>query len=202
KKSIKNLEKLIGIVEDIDFIKQVELDPELQRYKANQREKIFHNWLEDNLWIFGVEYYKKHPFRKIGEDNSQADIILETVDGFLSLIEVKPPTVKNNDLFRYDNSHRCYYPTSSFSEAIGQCLIYLQRIEDYKKEMEKEHLVRVLKPRIRLIMGKTKDFNQKQNEALHFLNSSLQDIDIISYDQLLENGKRIISFYEKQLDKN
>ncbi len=196
KKSLKVLEKLMEIENDINFLELVKLDGELNKYKADQPEKIFHNWIESNLWIFGVEYHKKHPFRKIEEDNSQADIILETADGFLSLIEIKRPNPKYN-LFRYDNSHRCYFPTSNFSEAIGQCLIYLQRIEDYKKTLEQEHSIRILKPRIRLIIGRTRSFNKKENEALHFLNSSLHDIDIISYDQLLENGNRIISFYEK-----
>jgi hypothetical protein len=76
-------------------------------------------------------------------------------------------------------------------------LIYLQRIEDYKKSLEEKHSVRILRPRIRLVIGRTKYFKKEENEALHFLNSSLHDIDIISYDQLLENGNRIISFYEK-----
>ncbi|MBN2180991.1 MAG: DUF4263 domain-containing protein [Sedimentisphaerales bacterium] len=195
KKSLKALEKLIEIENDSNFIDLVKSDNELNKYQANQPEKIFQNWIENNLWIFGVEYHKKHSFRKIGEDNSQADIILETIDGFLSLIEIKRPNPKFN-LFRYDNSHRCFFPTSDFSEAIGQCLIYLQRIEDYKKTLEQEHSVRILRPRIRLIIGRTKNFKKEENEALHFLNSSLHDIDIISYDQLLENGNRIISFYD------
>jgi hypothetical protein len=196
KKSLKVLEKLIEIENDSNFIELVKSNDELKKYQANQPEKIFQNWIEDNLWIFGVEYHKKHPFRKIGEDDSKADIILETIDGFLSLIEIKRPNPKYN-LFRYDESHRCFFPTSNFSEAIGQCLIYLQRIEDYKKTLEEEHSVRVLRPRIRLIIGRTKYFKREEHEALHFLNSSLHDIDIISYDQLLENGNRIISFYEK-----
>jgi hypothetical protein len=199
KKSLKMLEKLIEIENDSNFLKLVESDDELNKYKANQPEKVFQNWIENNLWIFGVDYHKKYPFRTIGEDESQADILLETIDGFLSLIEIKRPNLKYN-LFRYDTSHRCFFPTSDFSEAIGQCLIYLQRIDDYKKTLEQEHQehsVRILRPRIRLIIGRTNNFQKGENEALHFLNSSLHDIDIISYDQLIENGKRIISFYEK-----
>jgi len=194
--SLESLEDLIELSTNDDFLELIKSSVNLQLYSAKQPEKVFQNWIERNLWIFGVDYHKKHSFRRIGEDNSQADIILETVDGFLSLIEIKRPIPKNR-LFRYDNSHRCYFPTSELSEAIGQCLIYLQRIEDYKKKLEKQHSVRVLRPRVRLIIGKTKNFSREENEALHFLNSSLHDIDIISYDQLLENGRKIISFYEK-----
>ena len=192
--SILKLQKLIDIENRDDFLNIVSTDPALKEFSARQPEKIFHNWIEKNLWIFGVEYYKKHPFRKIGEDNSEADIVLETADGFLSLIEIKRPKSCYN-LFRYDKSHRCYYPSAEFSSAIGQCLIYLQRIEDFKKTIENKHTVRVLRPKVRLIIGRSKDFNQKELEALHFINSSLTDIDVMTYDQLFENGNKIISYY-------
>ena len=196
KQSLKHLERLLEIEKDIDFIEQVKSDAELSQYNENQPEKILQNWIESNLWIFGVEYHKKHDFSKIGEDNSKADIVLETADGFLSLIEIKRPIVKSK-MFRYDKSHRSYFPASSFSEAIGQCLIYLQRIEDFKKSVESEHSVRILRPRVRLIIGRSNEFIQGEIEALHFINSSLHDIDVITYDHLIENGKKIISFYEK-----
>lgn len=196
KLSLNSLGKMLDLSLKADFLDLVKNTESLRPYSALQREKVYQNWIEKNLWIFGVDYHKKHPFRKIASDNSQADIVLETVDGFLSLIEIKQPIPKNK-LFRYDTSHRCYFPTSDLSEAIGQCLIYLQRIEDYKKNIESEYSVRVLRPRVKLIIGRTHNFNDNEREALHFLNSSLHDIDIISYDQLIENGKKIISYYEK-----
>jgi len=196
KKSLKQLEKLLHIAGDDQFLDKVRVGDDLKEYQANQPEKVFHNWIEGNLWIFGVEYHKKHDFRNIGEDNSQADIVLETADGFLSLIEIKRP-IQKSKMFRYDKSHRSYFPASGFSEAIGQCLIYLQRIEDFKKSVEDEHSVRVLRPRIRLIIGRSYDFNNEETEALHFINSSLHDIDVITYDHLIENGRKIISFYER-----
>ncbi len=194
KKALKHLEELLEFEERNVLVYEANKRDDLSKYKANQPEKIFQNWIENNLWIFGVDYHKKHNFIKIGEDNSQADIILETMDGFLSLIENKRPISKNK-LFRYDNSHRSYFPASSFSEAIGQCLIYLQRIENFKKTIEDEHQVRILRLRIRLIIGRSNDFNNQENKALHFINSSLHDIDVITYDNLIDNGKKIISFY-------
>ena len=195
KVSLLKLKKLLEIENHDDFLELVNDDPELKEFHASQPEKIFHNWIEKNLWIFGVEYHKKHPFRKIGEDNSEADIVLETADGFLSLIEIKRPK-SCYKLFRYDKSHRCYFPSAEFSSAIGQCLIYLQRMEDFKKTIEDMHSVRVLRPRVRLIIGRSKDFDQEEIEALHFINSSLSNIDVMTYDQLLENGNRIISYYD------
>ena len=196
KKSLQALELLLSYHKNDNFIELVNSDTSLDRYKANQPEKIFQNWIENNLWVFGVEYHKKYPFRKIGEDGSQADILLETADGFISLIEVKRPIEKTR-LLRYDKSHRCLYPSVDLSEAIGQCLIYLQRIEDFKKSIESDQSVRVLRPRVRLIIGRTTELSQLEKDSLHFINSSLHDIDIISFDQLVDNAKRIISYYEK-----
>jgi len=195
KKALGDLDNLLKAEAGSDFIEKVKNSEDLNKYHANQPEKIFHKWIENNLWVFGVEYYKKHQFRKIGNDNSEADIVLETPDGFISLIEIKRP-LAGHSLFRYDSSHRCYFPTSGFSEAIGQSLIYLQRIDDYKKSIESEHSVRVLRPRVQLILGRSNKFNEDEKKALHFLNSSLHDIDIISYDQLLANGWQIVSFYD------
>jgi hypothetical protein len=197
KKEIKNLQKLIDFHCKNNFIKLVNTDNQLKKYSANQPEKIFQNWIESNLWIFGVEYHKKYNFSKIGVDNSKADLLLETMDGFLNLIELKRPISKNK-MFKYDNSHRSYFPASDFSKAIGQCLIYLQRIVDYKHKLENEQSVRILQPRIKLIIGRSKNFNTKEREALHYINSSLNNIEVITFDQLLENGRKIISFYEKE----
>ncbi|OGZ04929.1 MAG: hypothetical protein A2845_04285 [Candidatus Lloydbacteria bacterium RIFCSPHIGHO2_01_FULL_49_22] len=195
KEAIANLEYLLSIESDVNFLEAIKGNGALKKYHANQPEGVFHKWIGANLWVFGVEYYKKHTFRKIGEDNSEADIVLETPDGFISLIEVKRPSV-GSPLFRYDTSHRCHFPTSPFSEAIGQSLIYLQRIEDYKKTLSIQHSVRILRPRVQLILGRSDAFTEDEKKALHFLNSSLHDIDILTYDQLIQNGKQIISHYE------
>src|SRR3972149_1086975 len=180
------LEESGNIVEDIkahDVLKQ---------YIAGQPEKIFQNWIEQNYsWIFGIEYLKKYDARKIALF-SEGDLLMESIDGFLDLIELKRPKLEY-DIFKYDANHKSYYPSTDLSKVIGQCLFYLQKLDDFKLILEKEHKVKILRPRIKIIAGRTKDFNDEQYNALRMLNSNLNNIEIISYDYLLNCGVKMIS---------
>ena len=70
-------------------------------------------------------------------------------------------------------------------------------MDEYKLNLEKEHKVKILRPRIKIIAGRTNKFNDEEFESLRMLNSNLNHIQIISYDYLLSCGKKVISLYEK-----
>jgi len=172
----------------VDEIKKHE---NLVEYHAGQPEKIFQKWIIKNIkWIFGVNYLAdpKHDVKKISI-NSEADIVMESMDGFIDLIELKRPKY---ELFKFDESHNSYYPSPDLSKAIGQCIYYLKEIEEYKIHLEKKHKVRILKPRIMLIAGRTKNFSTDQYEAMRMLNQSLNSISIIAYEYLLKCGSQMI----------
>lgn len=191
---IKNLEQLIDLEEKGSIIEDIKKHDNLKFYSAGQPEKIFQNWIEQNLWVFGIEYIKKYDARKIAIF-SEGDLLMESMDNFLDLIELKRPKLKYN-IFDYDASHRSYYPSPDLSKVIGQCLFYLQKMDDYKLILEKEHKIKILRPRIKIILGRTNKFNDNQFEALRMLNSNLNHIQIFSYDYLLNCGRKIISLYE------
>ncbi|KKQ60346.1 MAG: hypothetical protein US81_C0023G0008 [Parcubacteria group bacterium GW2011_GWE2_38_18] len=195
KKAIDDFEKLLQLEEDGNIVFDIQKHSELTKYFAGQPEKIFQIWLENNLWVFGVEYYKKHSFSVISSDGSKADLVMETADGFINLIELKRPKLQY-ELFNYDSSHRNYYPTKDFSQSISQCLIYLKRLEEFKTTLEKNQQTKILRPMIKLIIGRTNNFSSEEKQALRLLKSSLHGVDIISYDQILYNAKQIVSFYK------
>lgn len=188
---LKNLKQLLDLEEKRDLTKKIKKYENLKLYVAGQPEKILQNWIEQNLWIFGVEYTKKHNARKIALF-SEADLLMESMDGFLDLIELKRPKY---DIFQYDTNHKSYYPSVDLSKVIGQSLFYLQKMDEYKSVLEKEHKVKILKPRIKIIAGRTNNFNDEQFNALRMLNSNLNHIQIVSYDYLLSCGKKVISNY-------
>ncbi|MBI5056608.1 MAG: DUF4263 domain-containing protein [Nitrospirae bacterium] len=188
---LDNLEKLLSIEETGNIVEEIKNYDSLKSYMANQPEKIFQNWIEQNLWVFGVEYIKKHDARKIALF-SEGDLLMESIDGFLDLIELKRPRL-DYEIFKHDLSHNSYYPSPDLSKAIGQCLFYLEKMDDYKLNLEKEHKVKILRPRIKIIAGRTNNFKDAQFQALRMLNSNLNHIQIISYDYLLSCGKKIIS---------
>ena len=192
---IENLEKLIQLELQGNITSDIENHEELLKYKAGQPEKIFQNWIESNLWVFGVEYVKKYDARKIALF-SEGDLLMESADGYLDLIELKRPM---HDILKYDKSHSCFYPHPNLSQVIGQSLFYLQKLQDFKLNLEKEYKFKVIMPRIKIIIGTNNEFSEEQNDSLRMLNSNLNSIQIITYDNLVQFGKLILSSFEKEI---
>jgi len=185
---IINLEKLISLEINGSIIKDIYSYPELVKYSAGQPEKIFQNWIERNLWVFGVDYVKKHDQRKIALF-SEGDLLMETVDGYLDLIELKRP---KHDLLKYDSSHNCYYPHPDLSIVIGQSLFYLQKLSEYKMNIQDEYRIKLIMPRIKIIVGRNNEFEESQKACLRMLNSNLNSIKIITYDDLVSYGQLLL----------
>ncbi|MDB5133780.1 MAG: hypothetical protein JWP37_383 [Mucilaginibacter sp.] len=189
---INNLRLLLELEESGNIVEEIKSHQNLSDYLASQPEKIFQNWIEKNHnWIFGIEYIKKHEARKIAMF-SEADMLMQSIDGFLDLIELKRPTC---GLFKFDDSHSSYYPSTDLAKVIGQCMLYFQKMDDFKLNIEKEHKVKIIRPRIKIIAGRTRDFNEDQYNALRMLNCNLNHIEVVSYDYLLSCGEKMIANY-------
>lgn len=194
--SLRALSVLLELEATGNIVEAIKTRDDLAEYRAGQPEKIFQNWIEGNTWSLGVEYIRRHSVRKIGI-NTESDLIMESTDGFIDLIELKRPQFA---LFAYDQSHSCFYPSKELAKVLGQCLHYLKKLDEYKLNLEKEYKFKVLRPRIKIIIGRTDTFNDEQYEALRMLNSNLTHIQVFSYDYLLSCGETIMSFYKAPLE--
>lgn len=192
-REINNLELLIRLEVEGNICETIKNYSELSKYTARQPEKIFQNWVETNLWVFGVDYVKKHDARKIALF-SEGDILMEAVDGFLDLIELKRP---KHELLKFDSSHHCHYPHPDLSIVLGQSMFYLQKLSEYKMNIQDEYKLNVLMPRIKIIVGQSANFDQDQKSCIRMLNTNLNSIQIITYDDLLSFGKLILISHEK-----
>lgn len=193
-KSLANLKLLLELEETTNITDSIKEHDSLADYVAGQPEKVFQKWIEKNIWTLGIDYIKKHSARQIGI-NSESDLIMETTDGFIDLVELKRPKF---DLFSFDESHKSYYPSKELAKVIGQCMQYLKVLDDYRLILEKQHKFKLLRPRIKIIVGRTHKFIDEQFEALRMLNSILNHIQVISYDYLYQCGENIISYYIRQ----
>lgn len=190
---VANLKKLIELEVNTSITDEIINHPELIKYAARQPEKIFQNWIENNLWIFGIDYIRKHDERKIALF-SEGDLLMETVDGYLDLIELKRP---KHDLLKFDNSHKCYFPHPDLSIVIGQSLFYLQKLSEYKLNIQDEYKVKVIMPRIKIIVGRNSDFEEEQKDCIRMLNTNLNSIQIITYDDLVSFGNLLLKANEE-----
>lgn len=155
-------------------------------------ENEFQKWINANTWVFGTEYIKKFDTRKVGI-HSQADFIVQSLDGFTDLIELKRSDFK---LFEKDGSRNCYYPSKDLSQVIGQAIHYIRVMEDHRAILKDDDDLEVLKPRVKVVIGRSVDLEHNEKKALRLLNSSLHGIEIITYDEILNRAKKIISIYE------
>lgn len=165
--------------------------PLIKKYSAKQPEKVLQNWLENNLWVFWVEYEKIEWFRKINE-NSEWDLIMKSIDGYLDLIELKK---SKYDLLTFDRSHNCYHWRKELNSVIWQCMHYLRWTQEISKKLQEEQDIKILRPRIKIIAWRSNWFNVQQFDTLRMINSHLIDITIITYDELINFWNKIISHY-------
>ncbi len=191
---LSNLQKLLELELDENITDKIKQYEELVKYSAGQPEKIFQNWIEQNLWIFGIDYIRKHDNRKIALF-SEGDLLMESVDGYLDLIELKRP---KHELLKFDNSHKCFYPHPDLSQVIGQSLFYLQKLALYKSVLQEEYNVKILMPRIKIVAGRNNDFTDEQRDCIRMLNTNLSSIQIITYDDLISYGNLILKSNEEK----
>ncbi|MDO7852092.1 Shedu anti-phage system protein SduA domain-containing protein [Hymenobacter convexus] len=195
KQSLKDLNQLLELEKNGDIVKTISALNHLSAYIAKQPEKIFQNWIEANIWTLGIDYIQKHSARDISID-SISDLMMESTDGYIDLIELKRPCMT---LLSFDASHKSHYPSPDLSKTLGQCWHYLKQLDDYKLILEKRHKYKLLRPRIKIIAGRSDTFSDEQHDALRMINSGLTSVQVISYDYLHACGENIVSYYDQQV---
>ena len=119
-----------------DFEKNISLD---------LQESFWQNWFGQQKWVLGSEYIKILTERTIDEHHI-ADYIMQSVDGFLDLVEIKKPNLR---FWTEPDSHGNYRPSAELVAAITQCLNYIYRVErkaDSDDFRERVSGVRTVKP--------------------------------------------------------
>ena len=115
------------------------------------------------------------------------DYLLKSFDGFVDIVELKLPSVQ---FWTSD-----FIPRSELTTAIMQCSRYILQTErkidsvEFKKKVKNTPIV---KPRITLVYGRSNEWIEDQKESYRVLNSSYHNLNIITYDHLLERSKRLV----------
>ena len=178
-----------AIVQQIRYKKAV--DELASMLKVEHSEHDYKVWFLNNSWVFGTEYLRTEKV-KIGWRTS-GDIIMTSTDGYQDIIELKLPT---EEMFCYDDSHKNWYPSSALSKAISQTIKYIQKSEDSRLNIKAEEKVPFLKPRAKIVIGRSTDWDQDGRDCLRKLNAALQNIQVMTYDHLLSSAQQMLSYYE------
>ena len=120
------------------------------------------------------------------------DLLLPTgIAVYRDLVELKRPDMS---VLQYDRAHRNYYWAAEVSRAIGQCHRYLDILHEAAANGLRDHPeIVAYHPRAIIVIGRSSDWPKDQLKALHGLNHRLTSVTVMTYDQLLAQGERLLS---------
>ena len=185
---VSNFNAVLHQIRYKDALQQLE-----QMLKETHTEKEYENWFLENHWVFGTEYLNTEDV-KIGW-RTDGDIVLTSTDGYQDIIELKLPSA---EVLKYDDSHKNWYPSSELSKAISQAIKYIQESEDTRTIIESKEKLPFLKPRAKVVIGRSNEWNKEQLDCLRKINCELHNVQIMTYDHLLSSATRMIQYYEEE----
>jgi len=194
KDGIKNLFAAVKQAKNVKALKEIE---DLVINEAN--ESKLEAWIKENEWVFGIEYIRRLDVTRIGL-HSDADMLVESLDGFVDLIELKKASV--SPLFNKDSSHKCFYPSADLSKVIGQTIHYLTTMEEQRHQLKSGDGLNVLKPRAKIVIGQSSKMDDKERDALRRFNDTLHNIEVLTYDEIKSRAKRIVKHYSDSSREN
>jgi Shedu protein SduA, C-terminal len=153
-------------------------------------EQTYQRWCNRHSWAFGNAYLVNDTVRSIGIGD-QVDALLPSVrSGLRDIIELKRP---NMPVLHWDTTHRDYFFSQDVSRAIGQCHRYLDVLQEEAVRGLRDHPeVVAYHPRAMIVIGRSHDWDDNQQKALHGLNARLNSISVMTYDHLLAQGENAL----------
>lgn len=167
--------------------------------KDNSKEKDLQNWLYEHPWVFGPTYMdnSKEEINRIG---NRIDFFMQRYDTFYDIFELKLSSCKlfvgekDKDNVQQELSRR-FNMSSDLKDAISQVIGYLEQFEADKRNLYYEKNVDIHKPHGIIVIGrKEKD----ESRTIKTLNSYFNNIDICTYDNILDMAQNFVKLIENR----
>ncbi len=153
-------------------------------------EQIYQEWCNEHSWAFGNSYLLKDNQRNISASDNLDLILPSAITGFRDIVELKRP---DKEVLNWDESHKNFFFTSEVSKAIGQCHRYIDVFSEIASNGLRDNPeVIAYHPKAIIVIGRSNKWTANKYKALHGLNARLHGISIMTYDQLLRQGERLI----------
>ena len=161
-------------------------------------EQVYQEWCEQHSWAFGNAYVMRDDVREVSPGDTLDLLLPRVISGYRDIVELKRPDM---DVLRYDKSQRYYYFSSDVSKAVGQCHRYLDVLhEEAAKGLRDHPEIVAYHPRAIVVIGRSADRSTDEFRALHGLNRRLSGITVMTYDQLLAQGERLIQMLSEDVE--
>jgi Domain of unknown function (DUF4263) len=179
----------------------------LEKYEAvladpQSSETDLQRFIEENVWLLGLQYVKARPRHDI--PRGAADFILERVDGFHDLLELKSPQdviVKGPDASDgKPPSASAYELSRSLAKALAQVHVYRDTLSADEQTIERQFgLSESRDPRLIIVLGKAEFLDANRRRVLRELNKSLHRVEVMPYDILGKRAEVMLDNVEKYL---
>ncbi|WP_405066903.1 DUF4263 domain-containing protein [Kribbella sp. NBC_01510] len=162
----------------------------------NTTETEMQKFLADNPLIFGLEYVTIRPQTR-GPSGSM-DFILERIDGYNDLVELKSPgdaiiKVSSRANETGSPSPHNYSLSSGLSQAVAQAMAYRDRLTRFADvAIELHGISNPRDPRLLIVLGRFDRLSPDVQFVLHELNRSLVRAQILPYDLLARRARAIL----------
>jgi len=158
--------------------------------KIGKDEEVWQRFFKENSWLLGSEFIEIVDERNIDEERI-VDYFTKSYDGHMDIIELKLP---GDDFWTNELN-----PNAKLTKALMQCMNYVSCVEKRINDAEFLKKIKnsmVMKPRITLIYGRSKEWDDEKRSRYRIYNSSLNGINIFTYDQILERAERVVGNIE------
>jgi|APFre7841882654_1041346.scaffolds.fasta_scaffold03927_5 hypothetical protein len=159
--------------------------------KATQEEAEWQDFLSEHILILRSGYGHKLEKNSVTLQGKFPDFMLIDPYGYLDIYEIKKPSTR---VLRHDSSRNNYYWDTEIAKAISQVENYLHQVQRNSDGLindirrNKRIDINIVRPRGYIIAGLRSDLtDQKMVDDFRILNESLKNIDILFYDDLVEN---------------
>lgn len=178
----------------IDITRLLNIKQHIEKNLSNSNEEFWQKLFTDNQWIISqISTSPMTIFAKKGyvggknisnhEGNLCDFIFKNNLSNNVSLVEIKNPTTNIiGGVYR-----QVYSLSSELTGAINQVLSYKDSLmkECYSIVAKSDNKFKVLSPKCFLIIGKLETLNPTQQDIFEDFRNSLNNINIITFDELL-----------------
>lgn len=196
--TLRSAKKVKIVTDGINSSKKVYLDKTIAEFerklKGSSSENVWQKFLHDHILTLLNTYAFVIEKQSVELDGKYPDFMLIDAYGYLDVYEIKKPQTK---LVSFDNGRKNYYWHAEISRATTQTEKYMSSIQRHRYELEaklrkKGVDARIVRPRGFIIAGKRADLKtEEMQEDFRVLNDSLKNIDLICFDDLLDNLKAL-----------
>lgn len=208
RKDLFQKRELISTKEKIEkkFIEDVLKEFERLLSRKRVKEEKWQDFFKENAWIFSQLF--AYPAVLIADKAYVGGKDIKNIEGkvvdFLyvnkltrnsALIEIKMHTTKlfgktpyrGTDVFNMDKEL-----SGAISQVLDQKETYCKKFDSIRGEDD----IISFNPKCIVIIGRISALNKKQFKAFELMRSSLKDVDIITFDELYERIKSILSIFK------